>query len=217
MNYLETLDKLHPDIVHHFLQTGESKGIPEEVQLFLKQIQYAAEIYEYERNISRAAKKLRIRILTEQKIDVPVRTCKSRIYSALNYFNIDNNVAVKVWENDFADKYQDLAKLAISNDDLRTAKACYDAARDCRIAASEAAARESDWAPVFIISPEITAEQMGFAKESLKVIAKKNNEGYYINLIDSLPVDKKEKKRLLADADIEDVEMIEEELTLDDE
>jgi len=217
MNYLETLDKLHPDIVHHFLQTGESKGIPEEVQLFLKQIQYAAEIYEYERNISRAAKKLRIRILTEQKIDVPVRTCKSRIYSALNYFNIDNNVAVKVWENDFADKYQDLAKLAISNDDLRTAKACYDAARDCRIAASEAAARESDWAPVFIISPEITAEQMGFAKESLKVIAKKNNEGYYINLIDSLPVDKKEKKRLLADADIEDVEMIEEELTEDDE
>lgn len=217
MNYLETLDKLHPDIVHHFLQTGESKGIPEEVQLFLKQIQYAAEIYEYERNISRAAKKLRIRILTEQKIDVPVRTCKSRIYSALNYFNIDNNVAVKVWENDFADKYQDLAKLAISNDDLRTAKACYDAARDSRIAASEAAARESDWAPVFIISPEITAEQMGFAKESLKVIAKKNNEGYYINLIDSLPVDKKEKKRLLADADIEDAEMIEEELTLDDE
>jgi len=217
MNYLETLDKLHPDIVHHFLQTGESKGIPEEVQLFLKQIQYAAEIYEYERNISRAAKKLRIRILTEQKIDVPVRTCKSRIYSALNYFNIDNNVAVKVWENDFADKYQDLAKLAISNDDLRTAKACYDAARDCRIAASEAAARESDWAPVFIISPEITAEQMGFTKESLKAIAKKNNEGYYINLIDSLPVDKKEKKRLLADADIEDAEMIEEELTLNDE
>lgn len=217
MNYLETLDKLHPDIVHHYLQTGESKGIPEEVQLFLKQIQYAAEIYEYERNISRAAIKLRIRILTEQKIDIPVRTCKSRIYSALNYFNIDNNVAIKVWENDFADKYQDLAKLAISNDDLRTAKACYDAAHDCRIAASEAAARESDWAPVFIISPEITAEQMGFAKESLKEIAKKNNEGFYLNLIDSLPVDKKEKKRLLADADIEDAVMIEEELTEDDE
>lgn len=216
MNYLETLDKLHPDIVHHFLQTGESKGIPEEVQLFLKQIQYAAEIYEYERNISRAAKKLRIRILTEQQVDVPVRTCKSRIYAALNYFNIDNNVAVKVWENDFADKYQDLARLAISNDDLRTAKACYDAARDCRIAASEAAARESDWAPVFIISPEITAEQMGFAKESLKEIAKKNNEGFYLNLIDSLPVDKKEKKRLLADADIEDAELIEEESDYDE-
>ena len=51
MNYLETIEKLHPDIVHHFLQTGECKGIPEEIQLFLKQMQWAAEIYEYERNI----------------------------------------------------------------------------------------------------------------------------------------------------------------------
>lgn len=216
MNYLNTLDKLHPDIVHHFLQTGESKGISDELQLFIMQLQYAAEIYEYERNISRAAKKLRIRILTDQKIDLPVRTCKSRIYSALNYFNIDNNVSVKVWENNFADKYEDLAKLAISNDDVKTAKACYDSAHNCRIAASEAAARESDWAPVFIVSPEITAEQMGFAKESLKEIAKKNNEGYYISLIDSLPVDKKEKKRLLADADIDDAEIIEEDLTYDE-
>ena len=59
MNYLETIEKLHPDIVHHFLQTGECKGIPEENQLFLKQMQWAAEIYEYERNISRAARLLR--------------------------------------------------------------------------------------------------------------------------------------------------------------
>jgi hypothetical protein len=215
MNYLETLDKLHPDIVHHFLQTGESKGISDELQLFIKQLQYAAEVYEYERNISRAAKKLRVRILTEQKIDVPVRTCKARIYAALNYFNIDNNVPVKVWENDFADKYDDLAKMALAADDIKTALACYHSARQSRIAAAEASARESDWAPVFLISPEITAEQMGFAKESLKEIAKKNNEGFYLNLIDSLPVDKKEKKRLLADADIEDVEIIEESLTED--
>lgn len=58
MTYLETIEKLHPDIVHHFLITGESKGIPPEVQEFLKQIQWAAEIYEYERNITRAARKL---------------------------------------------------------------------------------------------------------------------------------------------------------------
>ncbi len=217
MNYIETLDKLHPDIVHHFLQTGESKGIPEEIQLFIKQLQLAAEIYEYERNITRAARKLRVRILTEQKIDVPVRTCKSRIYSALNYFNIDNNVSMKVWESNFADKYEDLAKIAIENDDFKTAKNCTDAARACRISATEAAARESDWAPVFIISPEITAEEMGFAKESLKEIAKKNNEGFYLNLIDSLPIDRGEKKRLLEDADIEDAEIIEEKTLYDDE
>jgi Lon protease-like protein len=69
---------------------------------------------------------------------------------------------------------------------------------------------------VFIISPEITAEQMGFAKQSLKEIARKNNEGYYINLIESLPIDRQEKKRLLADADIQDIEPIEEEFTEND-
>lgn len=217
MSYIDKIDKLHPDIVHHFLTTGESKGIPEEMQLFLKQLQYAAEIYEYERNISRAAKKLQIRIYAEQKIDVPVRTCKSRIYAALNYFNIDNNVALKVWESNFADKYEDLAKLAIANDDYKTAKTCTDAARACRIAATEAAARETDWAPVFIISPDITAEEMGFTKESLKEIARKNNEGFYINLIDSLPIDRGEKKRLLEDADIETVEIIEETIRSDED
>lgn len=210
MNYLETLDKLHPDIIQNFLHTGESKGIPSELQLFIKQLQYAAEIHEFEKNITRAASKLRLRILAEQNINIPLRTCKARIYAALNYFNIDNNVSVKVWENDFADKYHDLARLAIASDDLRTAKSCYDAARQSRIAASEAAARESEWAPVFVISPEITAEQMGFAKQSLKEIAKKNNEGFYLNLIDSLPIDRQERKRLLSDADIQDAEFTEE-------
>lgn len=210
MNHLATIEKLHPDIIHHFLSTGESTGIPEDVQLFLQQLQWAAEIYEYERNITRASRKLRVRVLAQQKENISERTCKARIYAALNYFNIDNNVPVKVWENDFADKYEDLAKIAIANDDYKTAKVCRDAARECRIAAAEATERESDWAPVFIISPEITPEQMGFTKKSLKEIARKNNEGFYIKLIDSLPINAKEKKRLLSDADIEDAEIIEE-------
>jgi hypothetical protein len=213
MNYLVALEKIHPDIVHQFLQTGESKGIPQEIQQFLKQLQFSAEIYEYERNITRAAKQLRIRILTTQKIDVPIRTCKSRIYAALNYFNIDNNVAVKVWKNDFADKYEDLAKICIAADDYKSAGKWTQEAERCRTEASEAAAHESEWAPVFLITQEISAEQMGFTKKSLKEIAKKNNAGFYINLIDSLPIEQKEKKRLLADADIQDVEIIEETLT----
>ena len=206
--YLETIDKLHPDIVHHFLEHGTSEGIPKEIQLFLKQLQYAAEIYEYERNITRASKKLQTRIFTSQKISVPLRTCKSRIYAALNYFNIDNNVATKVWKNDYADKYEDLAKISIASDDYKTAHRLLRDAERCRTEASEAAAREGDWAPVFIISPEISAEQMGFANASLKEIARKNNEGFYIKMIDALPVDKKEKLRLLNDADIEDAVLL---------
>ena len=210
MNYLETIDKLHPDIVHHFLEHGTSKGIPQEIQLFLKQLQFAAETYEYERNITRASRKLQTRILTAQGVSVPLRTCKSRIYAAINYFNIDNNVATKVWKNDYADKYEDLAKICIAADDYKSAGKWTQEAERCRIEASEATARESEWAPVFIISPDISAEQMGFANASLKEIARKNNEGFYLNLIDSLPIEKGEKRRLLNDADIEDAELLSE-------
>ncbi|MDR1556754.1 MAG: hypothetical protein LBS88_06950, partial [Tannerellaceae bacterium] len=182
---------------------------------FLRQLQWAAEIYEYERNITRAARKLQSRILAAQNKPVNIRTCKARIYSAITYFNVDNSVAVRVWETDYANKYEDLARIAVAADEYKTAKACFDAARECRLRASEAADKESLWAPVFLISNDITLEQLGMHKRSLKEIARKSNEGFYINLIESLPVEREEKQRLLKDANIEDAQIIEE--TPDDE
>ena len=51
MTVIDKLDKIHPDLIATYLSSGQCEGIPEEVQLFLKQIQWAAEIYEYERNM----------------------------------------------------------------------------------------------------------------------------------------------------------------------
>lgn len=208
MNYSEVLNNLNPDIIENFLTTGKSQGIPEDVQIFLKQIQWAAEIYEYERNITRASSQLHTRILVMQKISVPVRTCKSRIYTALRYFNIDNNVSIKIWESNFADKYEDLAKMCALKGEYKTQKLCYDQALECRRRASEAAETDKDWAPVFLINDTIPMEKLGFKKKSLKEIAHKSNEGYYIHLIESLPIEDEEKKRLLLDADIEDAKII---------
>ncbi|ATS06046.1 hypothetical protein [Porphyromonas gingivalis] len=204
MSIIEQLEKLHPDIVESFLLTGQSAAMTPEVQIFVRQIQWAAEIYDSERNISRAAKKLRLRILSEQNIVVDVRTCKSRVYTAISYFSIDNNVATKIWESDFADKYEDLASLSIIAGDIKTAKRCYDSAHECRVRASEAANRESAWAPVFIISPDISLTQLGFETKNLKAIARKSNEGFYARFLEDLPIDKADKVRLLNDANIED-------------
>lgn len=203
---IDILDKLHPDLIAAFLETGRCDGIPEDVQLFLKQIQWAAELYEYERNITRCASQLRNRILAQQHIQIDVRTCKARIYSAINYFSIDNNVAIKVWESNFADKYEDLAKMCVLSGDYKTQMRCYERSLDCRRRASEAADIDKQWAPIFIIDSKVSAEQLGFHKKSLRDIARKNNEGYYLQLINDLPIEKEEKKRLLRDADIQDVE-----------
>lgn len=206
MTQLDTLDKIHPDLISAFLTTGKCDGIAPDVQIFLKQLQWAAEIYEYERNITRAAKQLRQRINAQQQINIDERTCKARIYAAINYFSIDNNVSIKVWESNYADKYEDLAKLCAAAEDYKTMGKCYSAALECRLRASEIAEADRDLGIVFLISPELSSEDLGYSKASLKEIAAKHNKGFYLNLIDSLPIKKVEKKRLLRDADIQEAE-----------
>lgn len=206
MNKLDTLDKIHPDLISAFLTTGKCDGIAPDVQIFLKQLQWAAEIYEYERNITRAAKQLRQRINAQQQINIDERTCKARIYAAINYFSIDNNVSIKVWESNYADKYEDLAKLCAAAEDYKTMGKCYSTALECRRRASEIAEADRDLGIVFLISPELSSEDLGYSKASLKEIAAKHNKGFYLNLIDSLPIEKVEKKRLLRDADIQEAE-----------
>ena len=210
MTVIDKLDKIHPELIAAFLSSGQCDGIPEEVQLFLKQLQWAAEIYEYERNISRAAKQLRIRILAQQHLSLDERTCRARIYAAINYFHIDNNVSIKVWEDNFADKYEDLAKLCALRGDYKAQKECYKEALECRRRASQIAEASSNMGIVFLFSKELTAEDLGYTSENLKKLASKYNEGYYLNLISSLPIEKEEKKRLLRDADIQEAEIIEE-------
>lgn len=205
-SYLDKINAFHPDVITSFLKTGDSAVIPKELQEFILQIQWAVEIFRYERSITRAAKKLRLRILAEQKIDLDERTCKSRIYSAIDFFSVDNNVSIKVWEEVFADYYADIGKLAILKGDLKMVKICADAQKDCLRRAAEAAEIERDWAPVFIISPDIDPEDLGFQRRKLKEIARKHNEGYYLRLIESFPIEPEEKKRLFQDAQITDIE-----------
>ena len=88
MTQLDILDKIHPDMISAFLVSGKSDGIPADVQFFLKQLQWAAEIYEYERNITRAAKLLKQRINALQHLNLDERTCKARIYAAINYLSL---------------------------------------------------------------------------------------------------------------------------------
>lgn len=209
MDYLSRLDTFHPDLIASFLETGVCAGIPQEIQDFLKQIQWAAELFEYERNITRCSKKLRSRILASQGKPVDLRTCKARIYSAIEYFNIDCTVSQKIWEANFADRYENLATLAASKQDYKTAKICTDAAAECRRRSTAIAEAENSFGAVFLISNTLSIEEMGFKKKSLKEIARKHNEGFYSKLIDSLEIDEEEKDRLKRDAGIVDVEPIE--------
>lgn len=206
MTDLEKVEKIHPDLIAAYLNKGKCDGIPKDVQVFLSQLGWAAEIYEYERNISRAARSLRERIAATQHISLDIRTCQARIYAAINYFNIDNNVSLQIWESDYANKFEDIAKYCISINDTKTALKAMERARECRNRAAAVAESARDLGIVFLIDPKIRPEDMGYESKSLKEIAMKSNEGFYVKLINELKIESAEKKRLLRDADIQEAE-----------
>lgn len=202
MTHFEILSKLDPAIIAHFLETGTSEGIPPETQQWLQEISMAYEEYDKNRNISKAAEALKVRITAKFRKKISVRTCQERIYAALEYFHVDNIVSDKVWYIDFANKYEDDAKAAIEAEDFRSAYLFRKAAEECREKSSIAASLDTDFVPIFLLSPNISLIDLGFESKNLKEIARKNNEGYYLNLINSLPIEQAEKKRLRIDANL---------------
>lgn len=210
MTNLQRIEEIPPDYISQFLTTGRCDSIPRDIQMFLQQLSWAMEIYEHERCITRAARKLQHRINAEQRVKIEIRTCQARLYEAINYFQVDNNVPIKVWENQYANQFENLAKLCAVAGDYKTQGKCYERALECRRRAAEIKESEKGIGVVFLISPELTPEQLGFEKQNLKEIASKCNEGFYVTLINGLPIESSEKKRLLRDADIVDVEIIEE-------
>lgn len=202
MTHFEILSKLDPAIIAHFLETGNSEGIPPETQQWLQEISMAYEEYDKDRNISSAARSLMKRIAAKFGKKPSFRTCQERIYAALEYFHVDNIVSDKVWYIDFANKYEDDAKAAIEAEDFRSAYLFRKAAEECREKSSIAASLDTDFVPVFLLSPDISLIDLGFESKNLKEIARKHNEGFYLNMINSLPIEETEKKRLRIDANL---------------
>ena len=210
MNYLDRIESLHPDIVSHFLETGLSQAIPADLQVLITQLSWAVEIWETERNITRAAKLLKMRVRAKQGITLGLMACKQRVNDSKVYFNVNSAVSNKYWLLDAADKFEDLVKLAVASDKLTEAGRFHEKATEYRIKANAELSLADMQPPMFLISDKMTLEELGFEKKNLKEIARKHNEGFYVSLITQLPIDKSDKRKLMYDAGIEDARIIEE-------
>ena len=208
--YIEQIGELHPDLIAGFLATGKCDAIPEPLRLFIQQPQWAIETFETERSISRCATKLRQRIAAEQHIKMEQRTAIARVYEALNFFHVDQNVPIKVWEAVYADQFEKIAQFAALKGDLKTQSKATERALECRRRAAEIADTDRSLGVTMLFHGDITPELMGLEKKSLKEIARKDNDGEYLKIINQLPLESLEKKRILRDADIKEAEIIEE-------
>jgi len=203
---LEKLESIHPDVVFDFLETGSSVAIAKDMQLFIKQVQWAGEVWERERNTTRAARKLKERIFAVQGIRLNIVTCKARVFQAMEYFDVDHNIPQEIWDRDAANKFEDLMKLAIAQDKLDAAGRFLEKANELRRRANSALNINDLQMPQFLITTKISPEDLGYTNKNMLEISKKASEGFYIKMINDFPISKQEKKSLLSDAEIEDVE-----------
>jgi len=208
MNAIDRLNTLHPDIINNYLEIGESSAIPKDLQHYIMQISWAAEIWQHERNITRAAAKLKQRVFSTQGVRITERNCRERINDALNFFTVDSNVSQDVWDLHTADRLTDYAKAASLKHDFKTAGQLEKDANFYRQRASTTA-KTGTKKITFLLTKTLKAEDLGFEDKNMKEIARKHNEGFYIKLISDLPIDKSDKKQLFADAELTDYQEIE--------
>jgi len=207
MNYLQQVEALPVEIIQEYRRTGQSLAIPDDLKQWLLEVDAVIQIKETEKfdNISRIAKEL-----IKRYPKLQFRVARARVYDAYNFFHVNEAISNEIWDNIYADKMEDLAKLCIAKGREEIAFKAFEKAHEYRTRAENRIRPEDLRAPVFIISIDIKAEDLGFGKGNLKEIARKDNDGHYIKLINSLSTDDNEKKRLLNDAGIEEAEIIEE-------
>lgn len=206
MSNIDKLNALPSEIVNEFLVKGQSQAISVEMQGFIMQIQWAAEITSTIKSISRAAKKLQTRVLIEQGYRISIPAAKNRIYSSMEYLHVENNVAQAVWDMDTADKLEDLALALRRQRKFNEAAKWIDKANDLRRKANST--KDSGGGNTyFLVSNKITHEELGFKERNLKKIAKQHSDGYYLNLINNdlkKHISKEERADLLKDMNITD-------------
>lgn len=206
-SFLERIETLPVEVIADFRMTGRSESIPVPVQQFIREVDAVMEIRDILKfnNITAIARELRKRYPA-----LGHRAAMTRVYDALTFFHVDSNVSNDVWDKVYADKMEDLAKLCIANNKEEIAYKCFLRAHEFRTKQGSRINPDDLKAPVFLISPNIKPEDLGYGKASLMDIARKANEGKYIRMIDSLPLTDDEKKKLFLDAgiDMEDAQEV---------
>jgi hypothetical protein len=195
--YLERLETISPDIIADFRKKRSSNAIPAELQDYIMDLEKVIEIRDQKKtdNITRIAREL-----VKCRKELTERTAKQRVYDAYNFFHVDDSISSQAWDNVYADKMEDFARLCISEGKAETAlKAFRDAYRYRQNAAGKI--DPGSFKPViYIINNRIKAEDLGFKKKNLHKIATKARNGAYVKMIQGLPVDDKEKKKMIEDA-----------------
>lgn len=196
---LQLLQTYKADDIQFFIQNRHSDIIPENMQTYILQMDSAATLMRTNRlSVREAVEKIRL-----QWPQLSFSQARSIYYDALDYFYMDDSVSARSWDLVYAEKFEDMALLAIKANKLEVAYKCSAKAHELRTKQRES--MEIDWhAPTYMININVKPEDLGFASQKLADIAKRNEDRKYREMIMSLEVTDAEKQRLLREAGVAD-------------
>lgn len=200
-SYLDTLEKLPPEVIQNLLETGTSAVVSPEMQQYIQELNTALEVSRFTFSVTTAARKITLR-----HPNMSISTAKSRFYDAINFFHVDCNVTEEAWNAKYADFYDDLAAHCMLAKKYDTALRAKVLAQETRSKVNTGFKPEDFKAPVLIVTNSLKPEDFGYESKNLHNIATKYQEGKYESFIEKLDVSVEDKKRLRKDAGIQDVD-----------
>ena len=198
---LLAVSKLDIEDIQAFLKTRRSVIIPQSLQTYILQLDTVARIIHTNRISVRAA----VIQLRREWPDLTMAQARGIYYDGLEYFYHDDQASAAMWDQVYADKFDDIGLLALKSGKENTALRAAELAHKLRTTVRES--QEYQWkAPVYLININVKPEDLGYKSQKLADIARRAEDIKFAEMIGSLETTEAEKARLLADAGIKTVE-----------
>lgn len=196
---LERLQQLDADTVRTFLQTRKGDMIAEDLREYILQLNSASSIIHYQgASLTRVTRALR-----KEWPEMTYSEARTIYYDALQFFYIDDSVSAEAWDNYYADRMEDIFRLAVKMNRLDIALKASAKAHEYRTRNRDAI-KPGDWQPpVFIVSEDVDFTRMGYKKRSVYEAVRRNEKKQLGQIIGQLPVTDRERARLLGEAGVD--------------
>jgi hypothetical protein len=171
-------DNLKYEQLQAWVFSGKKTDIPETLVKYLEVLELVRSL-----NDKYKSKKAIIRLLSAPPYNISELRAQKLYAEAINFFYADNDIKKKAWANITAEKLDNLALLAIANDDIECARRCYNDAAKLRMDSDQQQQiprQLLDRRPVFYT---LKAEDVGLPKPD------KDKLAVFIDSLPDIPTD----------------------------
>lgn len=193
---LERLRQLDSETVRNFMVTRKDDMIEEDLRGYILQLNSAASIIHHQgASLTRVTRALRL-----EWPEMTYSEARTVYYDAIQFFYIDDSISAEAWDNYYADRMEDIFRLAVKMNRLDIALKASAKAHEYRTRNRDVI-RPGDWQPpVFIVSEDVDFTRMGYKKKSVYEAVRRNEKKRLGMIIDELPVTDRERERLREEA-----------------